>query len=79
MKYRLLYFGALGECAGMAEESVTSETSLLLELYAQLRQRHGFGIEPARLRVAINGEFADWQQALRDGDEIVFLPPVSGG
>jgi molybdopterin converting factor small subunit len=31
------------------------------------------------LRVAINGEFADWTQPLNAGDAVVFVPPVAGG
>ena len=31
------------------------------------------------LRVAVNAEFAAWDRPVRDGDEIVFLPPVAGG
>jgi molybdopterin converting factor small subunit len=27
----------------------------------------------------LNGEFADWDRPLQNGDEIAFLPPVSGG
>ncbi|MED0672854.1 MoaD/ThiS family protein [Aneurinibacillus aneurinilyticus] len=29
--------------------------------------------------VAINQEFANIEEMLRDGDEVAFLPPVSGG
>jgi molybdopterin converting factor subunit 1 len=28
---------------------------------------------------AVNQEYAAWTTILRDGDEIAFLPPVSGG
>jgi molybdopterin synthase catalytic subunit len=28
---------------------------------------------------AVNAEFASWSSAVREGDEIAFLPPVSGG
>jgi molybdopterin converting factor small subunit len=29
--------------------------------------------------VAINAEFRDWQSPLKDGDSVVFIPPVAGG
>ena len=32
-----------------------------------------------RLRVSVNYEFVQWESALSEGDEVAFLPPVSGG
>ncbi len=32
-----------------------------------------------RLLVAVNEEYADWYRPLAEGDEVVFVPPVSGG
>ena len=32
-----------------------------------------------RLRVAVDGAFAQWDEHLRDGSEVAFIPPVSGG
>jgi MoaE-MoaD fusion protein len=39
------------------------------------------GVAPHRpyVRAARNGEYAEWQVPLADGDAIAFLPPVSGG
>jgi len=31
------------------------------------------------LAVAVNDEYASWEQALQDGDIVAFIPPVSGG
>jgi molybdopterin converting factor small subunit len=33
----------------------------------------------ARARVAVGGDFAAADTVLRDGEEIAFLPPMSGG
>lgn len=79
MKYRILYFAALRDAAGRDREDCIATTTDACALYAQLRQRHGFTLDHERLRVAVNGEFARWDRALADGDEIAFLPPVSGG
>lgn len=79
MKYRLLYFASLCDAAGCAEEVVASEAADPRALYAELAARHGFTFATDRLRVAVNGAFTDWNHRLADNDEVVFLPPVSGG
>lgn len=79
MKYRLLYFASLCDAAGCSGEAVTSEAADPRALYAELAARHGFTFAADRLRVAVNGTFTDWDHPLADNDEVVFLPPVSGG
>lgn len=78
-RYRLLYFASLADRAGCAAETAASEATDARGLYTALRARHGFTLPPERLRVAVNGAFASWDHALADGDEVAFLPPVSGG
>lgn len=34
---------------------------------------------PAKTLVAVNQEYAAWDTAVRDGDEVAFFPPVTGG
>ncbi|MGO4779691.1 MoaD/ThiS family protein, partial [Lysobacter sp. 2RAB21] len=48
-------------------------------LYESLRARHGFALPVERLRVAVDGAFARWDEAPRAGSEVAFIPPVSGG
>ncbi|HJU07335.1 MAG TPA: MoaD/ThiS family protein [Rhodanobacteraceae bacterium] len=79
MNYTLLYFASLRDAAGCAQEDVISGARAPRALYAEAATRHGFRMPLERVRVAVNGEFADVDSALRDGDEIAFLPPVSGG
>lgn len=79
MNYRVLYFASLRDCAGMDAESVDSRAADARTLYSELRTRHGFAMDETRLRVAVNGAFASWDRPLREGDEVVFIPPVSGG
>ena len=79
MNYRLLYFASLCDAAGRSRESVASDARDALALYSELAARHGFTSKPERLRVAVNGEFSEWHRPLADGDEVAFLPPVSGG
>jgi molybdopterin synthase sulfur carrier subunit len=74
----ILYFAALREAAGVSEEQLPVPDSLT-ELYAVLRERHGFKHAQNQLRVACNGAFCDWRYVPADDDVIAFIPPVSGG
>jgi molybdopterin converting factor subunit 1 len=33
----------------------------------------------AKTKVAINQEMREWDTAFKDGDEVAFLPPITGG
>lgn len=79
MKLRLLYFASLADHAGRAEESIETSASDPAALYDEVRDRHGFSLGLERVRVAVNGQIVSSNHLLNDGDEIVFLPPVSGG
>lgn len=74
----VLYFASLRDAAGVASEPVEADGDLRA-LYDALRARHGFALPHERLRVAVDGEFARWEQPVRAGSEIAFIPPVSGG
>ena len=75
----VLYFASLRDAAGIASERVESASTDLLGLYAELTSRHGFAWPAERLRVAVDGDFARWTDPPREGAEIAFIPPVSGG
>lgn len=50
------------------------------DAWAMLVERHPRLTEVrARVLPAVNEEYADWDRGLEDGDEIAFIPPVSGG
>jgi molybdopterin converting factor subunit 1 len=81
VKVKVLYFAALRERLGRAEE----ECELPLGTTAQgllsfLAQRDA-GVAALRpvLKVAVNREFSPLDRALAEGDEVALLPPVSGG
>jgi len=77
---RVRFFARLRELAGVESESMQLPPhSSLADAYEALRVRHRD--LPARdgVRGALNQEFADWTVAVRDGDEVAFIPPVSGG
>ena len=78
---RVLFFGhwrdfAPGESHATVPFPATPRT--LAAHFAQTTNPQ-FTHLPEQTRVAINTEFADWDIPLRDGDEVAFLPPMSGG
>ena len=81
MRVRVLFFGVLKEVAGRSEEEIeTSPQTTIASLFDSYRQR--FATLDARrssILFARNREFATPDTILSDGDEVAFLPPVSGG
>jgi molybdopterin converting factor subunit 1 len=75
----LQYFAVLREQAGCSQEQLETAAATPAELYEQLRERHGFTLPLALLRVAINDEFREWTAPLQSNDRVVFIPPVAGG
>ncbi|MEI8297015.1 MAG: MoaD/ThiS family protein [Pseudomonadota bacterium] len=73
------YYALLREQAGVSRERVDTPATTPAALYEELQARYGFTLARAQLRVAINGEFADWNAVLPLGAEVVFIPPVAGG
>lgn len=81
MRVRVLFFGQLREIVGASEEETElSEGSKVEDLFERYGRRFP---ELAAFRsssaVSINREYAAWRAALSSGDEVAFLPPVSGG
>lgn len=34
---------------------------------------------PANILAAVNMDYVDWEAPVREGDEVAFFPPVTGG
>ncbi len=79
MQLKVQYYALMREQAGRSSETVDSAASTPADLYGELAARHGFTLSRDQLKVAVNGDFADWTLGLRDGDAVVFIPPVAGG
>lgn len=84
MVTRVLFFAGLRESLGMSGEDVSlpSHVVTVADLRAYLMARGGAWDALAQgknLRVAVNQQLADAQAAIRDGDEVAFFPPVTGG
>ena len=81
MQIRVLYFGALREAAGKADELFTlGEESTAAEIIARVRERFPRSTELlSRSAIAVNQNYVLPSEPLHDGDEVALLPPVSGG
>jgi molybdopterin converting factor subunit 1 len=79
VRVRLRYFASIREALGRREEAldvpagstVADVWELLVAARPALRQQ--------RYRPAVNQEYVDVRTVLREEDEVVFIPPVSGG
>ena len=81
LRVKVLFFGRVRELVGRSEESVEiGEGTTLAELFDGYQQRYpalaGFR---SSLVASCNQEFVPWDTPLSAGDDIAFLPPVSGG
>lgn len=73
------YFAILREQRGLTQETLVTSAATPTALYEELRARHGFTLPADRVRAAVNDDFVPAKHSLRDGDRLVFIPPVAGG
>ena len=78
-RVRVLYFASLRDAAGRVAEEAATDAPDLASLYAEVQARHQLPFPQRQLRVAVDGAFARWDERVRDGIEVAFIPPVSGG
>jgi molybdopterin converting factor subunit 1 len=81
VRVKVLFFGRLRELTGLAEEAgELPEGATLAQVFERYTERYpklaGFR---KSMVVSRNQEFAAWDTRVAAGDEIAFLPPVSGG
>ena len=82
---RLLYFAWVRAQIGVDEERQTPPKTPLtvaemLDWLPTLGDGHALAMEQrARVRVAVNQEFAESDTVINAGDEVAVFPPVTGG
>jgi len=77
---RIRFFARLRELAGAEIEALqVPPGSSLADVYDALRAKHTSLPARESVRAALNQEFADWNATVAGGDEVAFIPPVSGG
>ena len=80
MEVTVRCFATLRELAGDRTTLTLESDALLGHAWTALAARHP-ALAPHRpfVRAARNGEYASWDVPLQEGDQVAFLPPVSGG
>jgi MoaE-MoaD fusion protein len=81
MQVRILFFGMLKDLAGRGSELLTlPERSTVGDVFNHYEEATPqLGEFAASIAISLNQEFAESDATLKEGDEIAFLPPVSGG
>ena len=81
MKVKIKLFAILRERAGTAEViKEIEEGSTVADLWAALQQDYPkLAVPGVRLLYAVNQDYVKSDCVLKNSDEIVFIPPVSGG
>ena len=83
MIVRVRLFAALREALGREEVGLTlAEGATPEDAWRELMRLDESGDLAARrknLAAAVNRKYAGFEAPLQDGDEVVFIPPVSGG
>ncbi|MEE2665488.1 MAG: molybdenum cofactor biosynthesis protein MoaE [Myxococcota bacterium] len=81
MKVVVKLFGSVRDAVGAREIGLeVSEGATVGDLRGQLAAEHAvFDQLGERLAVSVNFELAEFDSVLAPGDEVAFLPPVSGG
>ena len=81
MKATVLFFGPLHDVTGFSQEIVElREGETLDELWRAYQRRFPrLDRMAASVFAAVNQQACEWSRGIEDGDEIAFMPPVSGG
>jgi len=81
MRVRVLFFGQLKDITGVTQEDAElSEGARVEDLFERYGRRFPKLAEfRPSIAASVNQEYSGWRAPLAPGDEVAFLPPVSGG
>ena len=79
MKLDLLFFGSLVDVTGLSQKELLTDSLLDVKLLNE----HLLSVFPLlakhKYKIAVNQKIVEKEHRLKDGDEVAFLPPFSGG
>jgi len=79
---RVLFFGKLADLVQEAEFHYEIEPGTrVVDFYQQFTSHSQLPPleQKPNIKIAINQQLGNWNQQLSPGDELAFLPPVTGG
>lgn len=78
MNLKVRYFASMRDRMGRGEEAVSLDAKSLTveDLWKKLSNGQSL---PANTLIAVNMEYTGSATQLKDGDEVAFFPPVTGG
>ena len=80
MTISVLLFASYADALGRSAVDVElPDGSTVADLVASLQRLPGAHRLPPRPMVAVNEEYARWDQAISSRDEVAIIPPVAGG
>ncbi len=81
MSVRVLFFATLADLTGIRETEVEAsqhrDTGSIFKHFARICPQ--LQTRQHSILCAVNSEFARMDSPVRDGDEVAFFPPMSGG
>lgn len=78
MKLKLLFFGVLTDVIGSAALEFSTEENNSTTLNCLLQHQYP-ELAKYSYKMAVNQEIISEEKLLKEGDEVAFLPPFSGG
>ena len=83
MKLKVLFFANYKEVLGLSELTIELDTGAnvieLNQLLASKGERWQEVFQSSSIKVAVNHELVDENTMLKEGDEVAYFPPVTGG
>ncbi|CAM3500910.1 molybdopterin synthase sulfur carrier subunit [Rouxiella silvae] len=78
----VLFFAQVRELVGTGSLQLSAEfdnVEALRQALCQRGDRWALALESGKLLVAVNQTLVDATHIIKDGDEVAFFPPVTGG
>ncbi|MFY0652587.1 MAG: MoaD/ThiS family protein [Cyclobacteriaceae bacterium] len=80
MKIDLVLYGIARDIAGASRLSMEFNDGVLAgDIMEQINSKYPDFKKLKSLLIAVNDEYAEDNQVIKEGDEVVLIPPVSGG